>query len=180
MLIDTIKMGKTLNRKVNMAWSEKRLKEEHDDMSYIITDIVLTECNAPLSNAQLYLDFAKFTGYKILKSTKELALEGRRLNHCVGGYASSVNSGGSAIFSIQDYTLELTYRYDHSQKGYFLKINQFNGYGNAKAPKELYGEVQEKLDEFVEKTGLYKDGANYNLRMMSQLQSEPSFDDLLF
>ena len=41
LFIDTCKMARTLDRKVNCSWSIKRLTQEHDDWAREITNTVL-------------------------------------------------------------------------------------------------------------------------------------------
>lgn len=141
-LIDTIIMAKTLDRKVNLAWSRKRLLKEHNDMSEIITDIVYSELDEPLKIKKVYEEFAKITGYRLLKTTKELAIEGQKQSNCVAGYCALVNSGFSAILHVEGYTLEI----GENLNG--LKIKQFRGYANKIAPPDLYQKVQNQIDAF--------------------------------
>jgi hypothetical protein len=144
---DTLKMAKILDRRVNCSWSARRLKEEHDKWAKEITDIVFVEGDRPMSVNQIFIKFSEMSGFKLLKTTKEMNYEGRKNNHCVATYVSNVDSGQSGIYSIDDYTLELvnTWSIDHSKPE--LKINQFRGYSNCEAPSDLFDLVKSKLDE---------------------------------
>ena len=143
---DTVKMAKTLGRVVNCSWSPKRLKEEHDAWSKEITDIIFTEGDRMMSIADIYLKFSDATGFKLLKTTKEMNIEGRKNNHCVATYVSRVENGGCGIYSIEDYTLELRSFWVNGKLT--LNINQFRGYKNCDAPKELYNLVERELFKF--------------------------------
>ena len=145
---DTIKMAKTLNRKVNCSWSARRLKEEHDNWSKEITDIVFTEGDRRMNLSELYIRFSEFSGFKILQSTKEMNIEGRKQSHCVATYVSKVDSGSCGIYSIKDYTLELTKTWVNNYTQQVLMISQFRGYRNCEAPEELVNIVKDKLSAF--------------------------------
>jgi len=147
-LYDSLSMAKTLNNKINLSWSVKRLKKEHDKMSKIITDITYSELNMPLNNHIIYKKFAEFSGYKLLDSSKELVYEGMKRKHCVGTYVNRVNSHLSGIYSINEYTLELNKVYDDETSRYIIKLNQFRGFNNKLAPEKLIIEVEDKINEF--------------------------------
>lgn len=147
-LYDSLSMAKTLNNKINLSWSVKRLKKEHDKMSKIITDITYSELNMPLNNHIIYKKFAEFSGYKLLESSKELVYEGMKRKHCVGTYVNRVNSHLSGIYSINEYTLELNKVYDDETSRYIIKLNQFRGFNNKLAPEKLIIEVEHKINEF--------------------------------
>jgi hypothetical protein len=141
-------MAKTLDKRVNCSWSTKRLKDEHDKWSKEITDIVFTENDRKLTLAQIYLDFAESSGFKILQTTKEMNLEGRRQSHCVATYVKKADGGNCAIYSISDYTLELTKSWINNYTKQVLQITQFKGYKNCEAPQELYDMVKSELVKF--------------------------------
>lgn len=145
---DTVKMAKTLDRKVNCSWSTKRLKDEHDKWSKEITDIVFTENDRKLTLTPIYLDFAESSGFNILQTTKEMNIEGRKQSHCVATYVAKADGGNCAIYSISDYTLELNKKWVDNYTKQVLVIGQFRGYKNCDAPKELYDMVNAELVKF--------------------------------
>lgn len=145
---DSLRMAKVLGVKINCSWSSKRLKQEHDNYSKLITEITLTEDNRVLNINKLFVEFSEFSGFELLRTTKELAIEGKKQSHCVATYANVVDSGNSAIFHINGFTLELTSRYTQDYSSKILIIKQFRGYRNSDAPKELYELVLDKLNEF--------------------------------
>lgn len=155
---DTIKMAKILNRKINCSWSVRRLKEEHDNWSKEITDIVFTEGDRNLNLSDIYIKFAEFSGFKLLQTTKEMNIEGRKQSHCVATYVSKVDSGSCGIYSIKDYTLELVREWVNNYTQQVLVISQFRGYKNCEAPEELVNIVKDKLSSF---NGLNYDNMKY-------------------
>lgn len=143
---DTLKMGKTLNKKVNCSWSNRRLKEEHDKWSQEITDVIFIDGDRPLGVLPIYSEFALMGGYKMLTTTKELAIEGKRNNHCVATYVSKVENGGCAIYSVGQNTLEIVRgRVDKKDA---LKIGQIRGYKNKSVPEYIKEDILKQLIKF--------------------------------
>ena len=147
---DTLKMAKTLDKKVNCSWSMKRLKLEHDAWTKEITDVVFVDGNRDLAISKIYIDFSDKSGYKLLRTTKEMAYEGLINKHCVATYVSKVESGNCGIYHIDGYTLELISRWSGNKLE--IRMQQFRGYNNCEAPKELTELVKNKLDEFNNRT----------------------------
>lgn len=153
--IDTTKMASSLGKKVNCSWGLNRLKQEHDLYSKEIVKIILEfeEINY-LNIKKVYKDFAKFSGFELLKTNHELIAEGKTMHHCVGTYSSSVNSGACAIYRYKGHTLDLrhtrtyVFKSENEDLKKRLTINQFMGYNNAYASNELRDEVQLLLDVF--------------------------------
>lgn len=145
---DTLRMAKIVNKKVNASWSIKRLTQEHDNWSKIITDVMFIDSNREMSIKQLFKDFAEFSNYKLLTTTSEMAHEGKRMNHCVATYVNKVESGACAIFSIQNHTLELVYVYDYKTLNPIIHINQLKGYKNQEAPITLQNEIIQMVENF--------------------------------
>jgi hypothetical protein len=105
---DTCKMAHTLGRKINCRWGTKRLVAEHDKWAKEITRIVLDcELEYDLNIRPIYKSFAKFSGYVLLKTNKDLLAEGMLQHHCVGTYINRVDKGETAIFHVKGYTLQL-------------------------------------------------------------------------
>jgi hypothetical protein len=146
---DTVKMAKILDKKVNCSWSAKRLKEEHDKWAKEITDIVFVAGDREMYINELFVKFSEFSGFKLLRTTKEMNYEGRKNNHCVATYVSKVDGGNCGIYSIGDYTLELNKEWNHKFDKQYLIIRQFRGYRNEQAPEHLVDMVKNKLKEFT-------------------------------
>jgi len=143
---DSLKLGKILDKKVNCSWSTRRLKEEHDKWSKELTDIIFIDADRPMTIHGTFIDFTKFSGYEILNTTKEMAYEGKRQNHCVASYVSKVENGNCGIFRIKGFTLEIVWGYSNGDK--IIKIGQLRGYSNVDAPQSLQDEVLSKIIEF--------------------------------
>ena len=108
--MDTLKMAETLGYKVNGSWGLKRLKAEHDRYSREITDFNFEYSPVKdLNILPIYLKFADYSGIDLLRTNKEMFLEGKKMNHCVASYVNSVESGQSAIYHYRDFTIELNY-----------------------------------------------------------------------
>lgn len=170
--IDTCKMARTLGKKVNCKWGLKRLKQEHDNWAKLITEIEL-DCieEYEMNIRPIYYSFAEFSGYKLLRTNKDMLMEGMFQKHCVGTYINRVDKGETAIFHVKGYTLQLgveerqeTVR-EVPEVSLFgdgqvaipqtrhittMKVvnKQFRGKYNESAPSELVEEVQEMLDMF--------------------------------
>jgi hypothetical protein len=178
--MDTCKMAKTLGRKVNCKWGLTRLKEEHDKWAREITRIILDcEKEFELNIRPEYKAFADFSGFRLLRTNKDMLEEGMSQNHCVGTYIDRVDRGECAIFHVDGYTLQVgietkTERVSvmpetslfgngritmpvskHVEVKSFKNL-QFRGKHNKSAPKELVAEVQSYMDEFVKQDGFNK------------------------
>ena len=140
---DTLNMAVILNRKVNCAWSVKRLQHEHDTWAKEITNIVMEESNRDLKIKKEYIKFAEQNpDFKLINTTKELALEGLTQSHCVATYSNAVDNGNCAIFHINGYTAEIKLVNNE------LRIGQFSGYKNQHAPQKLITELETRVMNF--------------------------------
>ena len=139
---DSLKVAKAIDKKVNLRWSKSRLEREHGKMSMELVNIIYQYDNSVLVNKACYLDFAKMSGYRLIGTAKELAIEGIEKHHCVISYKTNIDGGRAGIYSIGDWTLEL----GESSEG--LYINQFRGYGNIKGSDVIRDEIQVHLDIF--------------------------------
>lgn len=146
MVKDSIELAYKLNTKVNLSWSFKRMKNEHDTMSAILTNLILEMENRELLINPIFKKFEEYSGYDLLSTSKELAIEGFKNKHCVATYAQKVDSGKCAIYSIEGYTCEI--QKDTSNN---LIINQFKGNKNIEAPQELKSEVNIIIHTFNQK-----------------------------
>lgn len=145
---DSIKMAKTLDKKVNCSWSLRRLKEEHDKWAKIITDIMFIDGDRPIRIDEVFTKFMEYSKYEMLKTTSEMAFEGKKQNHCVVTYVSNVENGHCGIYRVDGYTLEV--KKDWSIKRKNLYFGQLRGYSNVSAPEQLITEVQLKIKKFNE------------------------------
>lgn len=176
---DTVRMANMLDEKVNCSWSLKRLKQEHNNFTKRV-GYILMECEdlKELKVNELHYLFERFSGYKLLKTNRELLYEGYVMKHCVGTYINKVNNGTVGIYHIDGYTFEMDVRnvsinlnsrniyenksYDNynswinkdSKFVFGLRIIQYRGSYNVLAPFTLFDKVFSKVIEFNYK--LYK------------------------
>jgi hypothetical protein len=170
--IDACRIGGQLGHKVNCSWSLRRLKEEHDKWSKEYDAIVMKyEPVIDLNIAQVYRDFAEFSGYPLLLTNHALINEGRLMRHCVGSYTSNVNAGNSGIMRVEGHTLEVAYRKQWVDGEYTpikkLVYNQLKGVSNANAPKDLDDGVKMMIDAFNEFKGEYQYPEHDNMNYIS-------------
>ena len=105
---DTVQMAKTLGRKMNCNWGEKKLKTMHNSWGLEIANIVLDcEEEYDLNIRDVYKDFAEYSGFNLLRTNKDMLREGIIQKHCVATYISQVNKGDTGIYNIDGYTLQL-------------------------------------------------------------------------
>ena len=146
---DTLKMAKTLDKRVNASWTPRRLKEEHDKWAKVLSDIVFIDGNRDMNIGQLFKDFAEHSGYELITTTKDMAYEGKRQNHCVASYVNTVESGTSAIFRTTDFTIEMgiTYMCDkdgrNGEQGVIVK--QVRGYGNCSPTEATTDKLKDSI-----------------------------------
>jgi hypothetical protein len=145
--VDTCRMAKTLGRKVNCKWSLRRLKEEHDNWAKEITRIVL-ECETEydLKIKDIYKKFADYSGFKLLRTNKDMLAEGMIQNHCVGTYIKKVQDGKCAIFHIEGCTMEAIVQNINGKVR--LYNYQFRGRYNSSAPDVLNDMVNGVIERF--------------------------------
>lgn len=143
---DSLRLAKILDKKVNCSWTTRRLKEEHDEWSKKLTDIIFIDGDRPMRIHDTFTQFAKFSEYEILTTTKDMAYEGKKQNHCVASYVSKVENGNCGIFRVKNFTLEMVWGYSNGEK--IIRIGQLRGYSNEDAPKYLVDEVLSKVVEF--------------------------------
>jgi hypothetical protein len=172
--VDMCKMAKTLGRKINCKWGMARLKEEHDKWAREITNILLDcELEYELNIRPEFKAFAEYSGYKLLRTNKEMLAEGMIQNHCVGTYIDRVDRGDCAIYHVEGYTLQVTMgenietvrempeeslfgegrvvlpQTKHVRVKYF-RNSQFRGRHNESAPAELVKRVEAMMLAFKE------------------------------
>lgn len=105
---DTVQMARTLGRKVNCNWGEKKLKAIHDAWGLEIANTVLIcEDEYELNIRGIYKAFADYSGFRLLRTNKDMYREGIIQKHCVGTYVSQVEEGNTALYHVDGYTLQL-------------------------------------------------------------------------
>ncbi len=108
---DTLRMAREQGRKVNLHWSAKRWKIEHDRLSRFATLNRLSEAATiyDLNNFKELLP-RTFNGY-LIPTSRRLGAEGLRQCHCVASWHDRIRAGRTAIASIfvnqRRFTVEL-------------------------------------------------------------------------
>jgi len=141
---DTLSMAKRLDAKINLAWSGKRWKAEHDRLSRAMTLKRLSEENVryDLSKYDKLID-TPFPGY-LIRTSRRLGMEGLRQRHCVASYHEQIKAGYCAIASVfvagERWTVELRLT---GNSAHPLAIGQIRTYRNGTAGdgvrEEIYG-----------------------------------------
>ncbi len=152
---DLLNMSYQLQVPISFKWSERRIKEEHDRLSKIITQAM--QSFTKLENLNLdpvYFELEKFLNenesddkFNLLRTNIDLISEGVLKKHCVASYLNKVNNHNknysTAIFNYKEFTLEINRRNNK-----FI-LNQCRGYRNEDSSEELKSYIQSKLDSFV-------------------------------
>lgn len=96
-IADALRMAKEQNKKINLQWSAKRWKLEHDKLSHSAALKKLAGKNTlfDVSNIEKSLP-SRFKGY-LIRSSLRLGMEGFRQRHCVASYSQGIQSGQYAI-----------------------------------------------------------------------------------
>lgn len=100
MIDDCIEMSKELNRPIDLMWSAKRWKNEHDVMGRFIAlkKLAGNHETYDVSRFEALLP-VKFPGY-VIKTSTRLGMEGLRQRHCVASYGPRIKTGNTCICSV--------------------------------------------------------------------------------
>lgn len=131
-----------LNPNVRLK-SFKRLKAEHDRLAFIIRDKEIEPFIAP----EPVIKQVEVDGFKLshISNHTELIAESVDMKHCVAGYATSVKSGASVVYSIdgpERATLEICQ--SHYTGGF--NIRQCKGRFN----QQISPTLQKAIDKFFD------------------------------
>lgn len=144
---DVIRMAMHHNRKLNLAWSPARWKDEHDKLSRAeaLQRLAAQNVTYDLSSYDAHLP-RRFPGY-LIRSSRRLGMEGLRQRHCVASYHDRIASGSCAIAAVfadrQRWTVELL-RSDDPQAP--LLIAQIKTRHNAPAPAAVRKQIHDALE----------------------------------
>lgn len=143
---DVIRMAAEQKRRINLGWSAKRWKAEHDRLSRAeaLDKLSMENTAYDLSDFQQHLP-ERFDGY-LIPTSKRLGMEGLRQRHCVAAYHSRLESGACAIASIfaerTRWTVELALSGNSEAP---LRINQIKGRHNALPPAQIRDRIYKLL-----------------------------------
>ena len=143
---DVIRMAADQQRRINLGWSAKRWKAEHDRLSRAeaLDKLSMENTAYDLSAFQQHLP-ERFDGY-LIPTSKRLGMEGLRQRHCVAAYHSKLQSGTCAIASIfadhARWTVELALTGNSEAP---LRINQIKGRHNALPSAQIRDRIHDML-----------------------------------
>ena len=143
---DVIRMAKAQKRRINLNWSAKRWKAEHDRLSRAEALDRLSKENVTynVSTFEKHLP-ETFDGY-LIRSSSRLGMEGLRQRHCVAGYHHKISNGNCAIASLlidkTRWTVELVNTGNSEAP---LMINQIKSRHNALPSAEVRSRIEEML-----------------------------------
>lgn len=108
---DVIRMAKGQKRRINLSWSEKRWREEHERLSRAEALYRMAQENIHYEVSQYERHLPeRFSGY-LIRSSRRLGMEGLRQRHCVASYDTRVRRGDCALATVfvdgQRWTVEL-------------------------------------------------------------------------
>ena len=99
-ILDVIRMAKEQGRRVNLHWSEKRWRTEHERLSRAATLQRLSGENTRYDVSEYAKHLPeRFPGY-LIKSSRRLGMEGLRQRHCVASYHNRLLMKNSAIAAV--------------------------------------------------------------------------------
>lgn len=132
---DMMKQAQILDRKIDFKWSDKRMREEHQNWTKEIMDIEFQTIEDV--TAEHLLPFLEFNrpGFKLLTTKKEIYTEGKIMNHCVyTNYWSSVERKHYIVYHLEFFGETATLG---CYIGDNITLNQCYGYANKPISSDL-------------------------------------------
>lgn len=146
---DALRMAKEANRRIDIAWSPARWKEEHSKLGRreALMKIVSERCGFDVSSFESLLP-ASFKGY-LIRDSRRLGMEGYRQRHCVASYANRCARGEIAIAAVfhegKRYTAELAHWRNGGEPTGELRLVQLKGRFNRDAPAVVQAAIHQML-----------------------------------
>ncbi len=130
---DTIRMARSLHHPINLRWSAKRWRTEHDRLARRETLAALEHDNTVYDIEPYAARLPdNFPGY-LIPSRRRLAWEGLRQAHCIATYHDSIAAGHYAVATVllwgKRWTALLRHHHDASKPA--LEIVDIRGRKNA-------------------------------------------------
>lgn len=141
-ILDALRMAREQNRRINLHWTAKRWKEEHDRLSRFETLKRLAESATiyDLTPFRAKLP-THFKGY-LVPTSRKLGAEGLRQRHCVASWHDRILQGRVAIASVfvngTRYTVELINLPSEKQLYIGQVRGRFNTIPSAKDKTTIY------------------------------------------
>lgn len=143
---DVIRMAKHQKRRINLAWSASRWKEEHDRLARVeaLQSMAKDNVDYDLTRFEARLP-AQFPGY-LIRSKRRLGMEGFRQRHCVASYHEQIAKGSLAVAALfvahQRWTVALKLV---SEPAEGLQITQIRTRYNAVPPPHIRQQIYDIL-----------------------------------
>lgn len=148
-VLDALRMAKEANRRIDIAWSPARWKEEHSKLGRreALMKIVSERRGFDVSSFESLLP-ASFKGY-LIRDSRRLGMEGYRQRHCVASYAERCAAGDIAIAAIfhegKRYTAEVAHWMSGGQPTGELRLVQLKGRFNREPNTVVFEAVKQML-----------------------------------
>jgi hypothetical protein len=151
--IDMIDQAFILQRKIDFSWSPNRMREEHSKWTKEIMEAEINEMDdKEIEGLEKYETFTP-TGFKLLKTQKEVFQEGKIMSHCIyTSYWSRIKNGNYLAYHIsingEEATLGLNINSDGS-----LQFSQCHSKYNGSVSEN----IKSKVEDFFKKIGNEKE-----------------------
>lgn len=133
-LFKAIEISKITNKKINCAWSLRRLNEFIDKHSFFLINTYTKYINHTFEIQPIFIKFAEFSGLIPVKTFKEIATLGLIKRNCIGGLGDSIESGDRCLFVIGGNVLDVIIR---TNNGYYdIEFSQMRSKFNFEASLE--------------------------------------------
>jgi hypothetical protein len=125
-MLDLIKQGQMLNRKIDFKWSKSRISEVHTEWTKEIMDIEQESVES--IDYQYVNELPSYGCLELITNSKDLYIEGRLMSHCVyTNYATNVLDKNYFVFKFTNRDVRGTIGVQkHWNKNEFV-VNQFYG-----------------------------------------------------
>lgn len=150
-LVDLFTQAEMLNKKVNLKWSETRMKEVHAEWTRELMGMAIKSIQPVDYN---YPEIETPEGISLIKSNIELFEEGTTMKHCVyTNYERSVRDKNYYVFRYDRKGVRATVGV--KMHDYYPVIDQMYGPRNTKIDQEHKDYVQQWLKSEYEKNSLF-------------------------
>jgi hypothetical protein len=167
-------MAKDQRRNLNLTWSAKRWKAEHDRLSRAgaLMRLAAEKVNYDVSRYETLLP-KSFPGY-LIRTSRRLGMEGLRQRHCVASYHHEVLAGRCAIASVfaagQRWTVQLIASNDPQRPLRIAQIKtRLNDLPSAAVRDEIHAVLGVRNDHAVGPAPGHDDGDRNYMAQLRQL-----------
>lgn len=105
---ELIEVAKVLGKQINCRWTSKRAATQLQRWDHEASMIIVGyEVDEDLNPDPIFIEFEKTSGFKLLRTRREMIYEGLIQHNCISTYVSYVKCGRSGIFHHDGYTIEM-------------------------------------------------------------------------